>query len=482
MIPGTTKLFVAAAMLAGAAACTTSAPTKPSQTPESTAAPQQVTLAISLQPQNQTIDSGSYATLSVGGAGTGTLSYQWYVGASGATSAPVGGGTASTFTTPALSATTSYWVRVTDTTGSIDSTTATITVTTAAPTPTPTPTPAPTPTPTPTPTPPAVIAPTITVQPESQTIPSGHTAQLSVQESGTTPFSYQWYSGVSGVTSSPMSGAVGQMFTTPTLTATTSYWVRVSNAAGSADSATATITVTPPPPAGVAPAIVAQPANQTISSGQVATLSIAASGTAPLSYQWYIGTTSVTSSPVSGAIGSMFTTLALSATTTYWVRVNNGFGIADSVTATIAVAVDPGNPAFEDQVLTLVNQQRAAGAVCGGTPYPAVGPLTMDANLRLAARNHSQDMATNNYFSHTSLDGRTFDQRIHNAGYTGSFPLGENIAAGQPTPQSVVDAWMASPGHCTNIMTGGFHAVGVGYAFAAASTYRFYWTMDFGGG
>jgi len=61
-------------------------------------------------------------------------------------------------------------------------------------------------------------------------------------------------------------------------------------------------------------------------------------------------------------------------------------------------------------------------------------------------------MATNNYFSHTSLTGTTFDQRIANAGYTGGSPLGENTAGGMSSPQSVVNAWMGSPGHRTNIM------------------------------
>ena len=89
-------------------------------------------------------------------------------------------------------------------------------------------------------------------------------------------------------------------------------------------------------------------------------------------------------------------------------------------------------------------------------------------------------MATQNYFSHTSLDGRTLSQRLTNAGYAGAFPWGENIAAGQPTPQAVVDAWMSSPGHCTNIMNGSYRAIGVGYAFRAGSTYGHYWTQDFG--
>jgi predicted extracellular nuclease/uncharacterized protein YjiK len=91
-------------------------------------------------------------------------------------------------------------------------------------------------------------APTITTQPASQTIANGATATLNVVASGTTPLSYQWYQGNSGDTSTPV-GTDADSFTTPALTATTSYWVRVSNSVGSVDSSTATITVgtvTPP--------------------------------------------------------------------------------------------------------------------------------------------------------------------------------------------------------------------------------------------
>ena len=108
---------------------------------------------------------------------------------------------------------------------------------------------------------------------------------------------------------------------------------------------------------------------------------------------------------------------------------------------------------------------------CGGVAYPPVPALTMNGNLRTATRGHSEDMATQNYFSHTSLDGRTFSQRISNAGYTGAYPWGENIAAGQPNPTAVVDGWMASTGHCQNIMHGAYRTVGVGYAFRAGSPY-----------
>ena len=86
-------------------------------------------------------------------------------------------------------------------------------------------------------------APTITTQPASQNINYGQTATLTVLATGTPPLSYQWYLGASGDTTNPVAGATNSSFTTPALTATTSYWVQVSNAEGSANSQTATITV-----------------------------------------------------------------------------------------------------------------------------------------------------------------------------------------------------------------------------------------------
>jgi uncharacterized protein YkwD len=134
------------------------------------------------------------------------------------------------------------------------------------------------------------------------------------------------------------------------------------------------------------------------------------------------------------------------------------------------------NPSFEQQVLTLVNQERATGATCNGTPYPPVAPLSMDSSLRQAARDHSADLALDNYFSHTGLDGRSFSDRIRDAGYTGNGPLGENISAGQVSSRSVVDGWMVSVGHCENIMHAEFQDLGVGYAHRSGSRYRHYWS------
>lgn len=85
-------------------------------------------------------------------------------------------------------------------------------------------------------------APTITVQPQSQSISVGGTANLSVTATGDAPLTYQWYEGNSGDTSNPL---VGEVASTIAVSpgSTTSYWVRVSNVVGDADSNTATVTV-----------------------------------------------------------------------------------------------------------------------------------------------------------------------------------------------------------------------------------------------
>ncbi len=98
--------------------------------------------------------------------------------------------------------------------------------------------------------------------------------------------------------------------------------------------------------------------------------------------------------------------------------------------------------------------------------------MTTDANLGLAARDHSVDMTTHNYFSHTGRDGRMPDQRVRDSGYGGRY-MGENIARGHGSPQAVVNAWMESTGHCNNIMRAESRDVGIGYASN-------YWTADFG--
>jgi uncharacterized protein YkwD len=134
--------------------------------------------------------------------------------------------------------------------------------------------------------------------------------------------------------------------------------------------------------------------------------------------------------------------------------------------------------ALEASVLELTNQHRAEGATCDTDVFPPAPPLERDVLLEQAARLHSLDMAEQSYFSHDSLDGRTFTDRIDATGFTGAPPVGENIASGQATAEEVVDGWMASPGHCRNIKNASYHVLGVGYAEGSDGTR---WTQDFGG-
>jgi uncharacterized protein YkwD len=119
------------------------------------------------------------------------------------------------------------------------------------------------------------------------------------------------------------------------------------------------------------------------------------------------------------------------------------------------------------EVVRLVNVARAA-AGCG--------VLRVDSRLTTAARLHSEDMARQGYFSHTSLDGRTPWDRMEAQGYAAG--SGENIAAGHATAAAVMDGWMNSPGHRANILDCASRAIGVGLGYGGA--YGTYWTQDFG--
>ena len=132
---------------------------------------------------------------------------------------------------------------------------------------------------------------------------------------------------------------------------------------------------------------------------------------------------------------------------------------------------------FQQEILDRVNQARAAGRTCGTTKYAAAPALKWNGVLFNAAGAHSTDMAANNYFSHTSQDGRSPGQRITGAGYAWS-AYGENIAAGQTSAQSVVDGWLASPGHCANIMNASYADMATACVASSTSTYKTYWTMD----
>lgn len=131
---------------------------------------------------------------------------------------------------------------------------------------------------------------------------------------------------------------------------------------------------------------------------------------------------------------------------------------------------------FQADLLQQINAARAAGRSCGATAFAATSALAWNARLFTAAEGHSRDMANNNYFSHTSLDGRSASRRVTDAGYVWR-ATGENIAAGQRDVSTVMNGWLASEGHCRNIMNPSYQDVAVACVQQTGSTYGRYWTM-----
>ena len=226
---------------------------------------------ITTQPASTIVTVGQSATFSVAASGTAPLTYQWQQNGSA-----ISGATSASYTTPPTSMFdngSTYSVVVSNPAGNATSSSATLTV---------------------------QMPPNITTQPANQTVIAGQAATFSVVASGTAPLSYQWQKNGSAI-----SGAISTSYTTPAATAADSgstFGVVVSNSAGSATSNSATLTVQSPPN------ITTQPANQTVNVGQVATFSVVASGTAPLTYQWQKNGT-----PISGATSASYTTPATTA-------------------------------------------------------------------------------------------------------------------------------------------------------------------------
>ncbi|MFN8665230.1 MAG: CAP domain-containing protein [Thermomicrobiales bacterium] len=125
----------------------------------------------------------------------------------------------------------------------------------------------------------------------------------------------------------------------------------------------------------------------------------------------------------------------------------------------------------EEKLLDLINNFRAQNG------QPA---LVRNGKLDTAALNHSRDMANRGFFSHTSPEGGTPDQRIAAAGYSYSW-WGENIyksAPGDDSAQSAFTSWVNSSGHRANMLSSNFTQIGIGRA--TASDGRTYWTNTFG--
>lgn len=142
---------------------------------------------------------------------------------------------------------------------------------------------------------------------------------------------------------------------------------------------------------------------------------------------------------------------------------------------------DTAHRALQLRVLELINHLRATGTFCGGRYQSRTFPLKMNRKLERSAEKHAMDMAKFRYFSHDSLDGRTFDVRIKNEGYLFQ-SIGENIAWTEVlSAETVMDGWEGSPHHCVQMMDSGSEEIGIGFAATRiGQTLRVYWVTDFG--
>jgi hypothetical protein len=269
--------------------------------------------AITTQPVSQAANLGGSVSFTVAATGTASLSYQWRlngVNVAGATSATLA------LTGIATNQSGTYTCLVTNVAGAATSSGATLTVN---------------------------VPPTIATQPVSQTVTAGGNVSFIVAASGTAPLSYQWRrngANVAGATSATLA------LTSVTTNQAGSYNCVVSNVAGSATSSAATLTVSPAP---IAPTITTQPVSQSVTAGANVTFTVAASGTAPLAYQWRRNGVNVA--------GATAPTLTLNSVTTnsagsYTCTVTNVAGSATSSAAMLTV--QPAAP--QTSTLTVVKQ------------------------------------------------------------------------------------------------------------------------------
>jgi hypothetical protein len=136
----------------------------------------------------------------------------------------------------------------------------------------------------------------------------------------------------------------------------------------------------------------------------------------------------------------------------------------------VTISAAPQASSYDVELLRLTNFVRQKAGL------PA---LRLSTRLGQVALNHARDMAANNYFSHTGLNGSQSWDRAKAAGYHYSY-IAENISAGHATPRKTILSWMNSPGHRKNILNPNYTEIGFGYAYSNASKYKYYWVQVFG--
>lgn len=268
---------------------------------------------ITTQPVSKSVTSGQSATFSVVASGTGPLNYQWRK-----SGVNISGATASTYTISSTNTGSagSYSVVVSNSVGSATSTSATLSVA------------------------PVVVAPSIIIQPTAQSVTAAQAATFSVTATGSPTLTYQWKrNGVS------VSGANSSTLNLASVTSAQagSYSVVVSNSAGSVTSTDVTLTVNV---AAVGPSITTQPLGASVMAGQSVSLSVTATGSATLKYQWAKDGVNIT-----GATSSVYTipTSSTIDSGSYSVTVSNSVSAVTSTAVRLSITAAAIAPSITSQ-------------------------------------------------------------------------------------------------------------------------------------
>jgi pectate lyase len=206
--------------------------------------------------------------------------------------------------------------------------------------------------------------PSISANPQDQSIFTGQTATFSVVADGTPPFTYQWLYNNNTVLTNQNSATL--VITNAQLSDTGGYSVIVSNTYGSVTSDNGELTVSTP----TAPVIVTQPQSQTVIPGQSYSFTVVVGGSAPFSYQWY----SNTNTSIAGATSDTLTLTNIQPgdAGTYSVVVSNFVGVTNSDYAVLSVNTNPVAPSFEStpasQVVLEGNNASFTATVLGTEP------------------------------------------------------------------------------------------------------------------
>jgi parvulin-like peptidyl-prolyl isomerase len=281
---------------------------------------------ISTPPTAQTACVGGKVTFSVTAAGKAPLSYQWRKDGTA-----ISGATAATYTIGSVTAgdAGSYTVVVTNAAGSITSAAAVLTVN---------------------------VPPTITAQPAAQSACPGKSVLFSVTAAGTPPLAYQWKKD-----GTPIAGATTAIYTVPVVTSADegTYTVVVTNSCGSVTSTPAALSL------GAAPTITSEPTAQTVCAGQSVELTVAATGTPPLTYQWLKDGVEI-----AGATAATYTIPAAASTDAgaYSATVANSCGTVTSRTAALTVSTAPTITAHPAPQTVVAGSSATFSVTAVGTP------------------------------------------------------------------------------------------------------------------